>query len=119
MSNAVLVFALLLLQPIWHLWLAPPGVLPPGLLTAVMLLPLLPPALLMLLRRPDAGFWAGLAALFYFSVGVMEWWTSPDVRWLAALQTFLSVALVVSASWKGLRARIAAGKGRTQAPPAQ
>ncbi len=112
---ALLVLALLLLQPAWYLWLAPPTVLPPLFAAIVMSMPLLPVVLLLVLRRPSGGFWAGLAALFYFSHGVMEAWASPEVRALALVEATLAVILVVASSWAGLKARMA---GRQAEPPA-
>ena len=97
--------ALLLLQPAWYLWLSPPAVLTPMLATALMALPILPAILLALLGRPSAGFWAGVAALFYFSHGVMEAWSHPPAAVPAWIETLLATALVFAASWRGLQAR--------------
>lgn len=113
---ALLVGALLGLQPVWYLWLSPPTVVPPGFAAAAMSLPLLPVVVLLLRRRPSAGFWAGLAALFYFSHGVMEAWASPDVRALALAEAILAVLLVVASSWAGLKARITARNAAQPAP---
>ncbi|MBS3958705.1 MAG: DUF2069 domain-containing protein [Xanthomonadaceae bacterium] len=113
-ANLLLAFALLALQPAWYLWLAVPQVLPPLLATVLMALPILPALVLLLLRRPSAGLWAGIAALFYFSHGVMEAWASPGVvRGLALLEATLATALVFTVSWPGLAAR-----RRRAAPPA-
>jgi len=101
----LLILALWLLQPAWYLWLAPPAVLPPWFAATAMALPLLPAVLLALRGRSSAGFWGGLAALFHFSHGVTELWADPAVTGLAATETALSVALVVVASWEGLKAR--------------
>lgn len=65
-------------------------------------------------RRRSATFWAGVLALLTFSHGVMEAWASPPARLPALAEVLLSVAIVLSASWDGLRAR--ALRGRT--PPA-
>lgn len=102
------ILALALLQPAWHLWLAPSTSLPPIFVVVVMSLPILPAVLLGLFRRPSAGFWGGVAALLYFSHGVMELWSNPAVTALAWVETLLSVGLVVAASWRGLQARAAA-----------
>lgn len=112
MTVRLLILALALLQPAWHLWLAPSSVLPPVFVTVLMSLPILPAVLLTLLRRPSAGFWGGLAALLYFSHGVMELWSNPDVTALAWTETLLSTALVFSASWPGLKARGAARRAK-------
>jgi uncharacterized membrane protein len=102
------ILALALLQPAWHLWLAPSTWLPPVFVVVVMSLPILPAVLLALFRRPSAGFWGGVAALLYFSHGVMELWSNPAVTALAWAETLLSVGLVIAASWRGLQARAAA-----------
>jgi uncharacterized membrane protein len=107
MTTRLLILALALLQPAWHLWLAPSSVLPPMFVTVLMSLPILPALLLTVLNRPSAGFWGGLAALLYFSHGVMELWSTPAVTALAWAETLLATALVFSASWPGLRARAA------------
>lgn len=102
------ILALALLQPAWHLWLAPSTWLPPVFVVVVMSLPILPAVLLGVFRRPSAGFWGGGAALLYFSHGVMELWSNPEVTALAWVETLLSVGLVIAASWRGLQARAAA-----------
>lgn len=53
----------------------------------------------------NAGFWAGVLALLWFSHGVMVAWTRPGERGLAWLEIALAVAIVVLASQRGLRAR--------------
>ena len=98
-------WALLALQIVWHLWLAPPRVLPPWLVAGIAIAPLLPVAWAVLKRRPRALFWGALLALFYFCHGISEWWTTPATRVLAAAQTLLCVTLILSVGWKGLRRR--------------
>lgn len=104
--------ALLALQPAWYLWLSPPAVLPPLLATALMALPILPAIVLSLLGRPSAGFWAGVAALIYFSHGVMEVWSHPPAAIPAWIETLLATALVFAGSWRGLQARAAARRAK-------
>lgn len=110
------ILALALLQPAWHLWLAPSTLLPPVFVTVLMGLPILPALLLALFRRPSAGFWGGVAALLYFSHGVMELWSNSEVTALAWAETLLSVGMVVAASWRGLKARAAARHAAAVAP---
>ena len=105
MTTRLLILALFLLQPAWYLWLAPPQVLPPLFVAVLMSLPILPAVLLAVIRHPSAGFWGGLAALLYFTHGVMEAWSTPSVAALAWTEIALSTALIFSASWPGLRAR--------------
>jgi uncharacterized membrane protein len=106
-----LIFATLALQLLWQLWWSPPQVVPAWLGAALMSLPILPAVLLALLRRPSAGFWGGVAALLYFSHGVMEWWTTPAARGPAIVQTALAVALIFASSWAGLQARLRSRRG--------
>lgn len=107
MTTRLLILALALLQPIWYFGLAAPAVLPPAVATGVMLVPILPALVLAALNRPSAGFWGGLAALLYFSHGVMELYSHAAAALPASIEIVLSVALVLSASWPGLRARMA------------
>ena len=112
------ILALAVLQPVWHLWLAP-STKWSTVIVVLALLPILPAVLLALFRRPSAGFWGGVAALLYFSHGVMELWSDPEVTALAWAETLLSVGLVVAASWRGLQARAAARRAKSaDAPPA-
>ena len=108
------IIALAALQLAWHGWLAPPAKAAPWALALFFLLPILPALVLALLRHRRASFWGALAALLYFSHGVMVAWSSPGETGLGLLQAALSTVLVVAASWDGMRARF--NKPRT--PPA-
>jgi len=99
---------LLALQPTWYLWLAPPTSIPPALAAGLAILLLLPPAIGLLLRRPNALFWGGLVSLLYFCHGVTELWSNPGVRLLAGAETGLATALVLAIGWDGLQRRRAA-----------
>lgn len=99
---------LLALQPAWYLWLAPPTSMPSLLAVGLASLPLLPPAIGLLLRRPNALFWGGLLSLLHFCHGVTELWSNPGVRWLAGAETALATALVLAIGWGGLQRRRAA-----------
>lgn len=99
----VLLFAL---QLAWHGWLSPPRHVAPWQMALAFSLPILPALLLALLRHRRAAFWGAMAALLYFSHGVMEAWSSPAVRGLALAEVALSCLLVVAASWDGTRARL-------------
>lgn len=59
-----------------------------------------------------AGFWASVAALAWFSHGVMVAWTTPPERALALLETALAVVVIFAASLPGLRARLGGKKKR-------
>ncbi len=83
-----------LLQLTWHLWLAPPTLFPQAFVVTLAVLPGLLPLLLCCLHFERGLLWAGLAALGYFSHGVMETWTTPAVRALAIAETVIAVVLV-------------------------
>jgi uncharacterized membrane protein len=109
--SAALMLALLALVLAWELRLAPPDSMPRAPAAALHAAPLLPGLLLLLRGRRSAAFWGAVAALVLFCHGVSEAWSRPEVRTLAALEAALSVALVLAASWDGLRARFARRRG--------
>ncbi len=86
---------LIVLQPVWHLWLVPD---PHASLAAILLLSLLPLLLpLLALRRPArALLWAGIASLLYFSHGIAEAWSTPAERIPALIEVALSLLLIFS-----------------------
>lgn len=98
-------FALLLLQPLWHGVIAPPSVLPMWLVLAIAVLPLVAPVAAALRGHRDALFWGALVSLLYFCHGVAEAWASPPVRVLALAQVALALALVASVGASGLARR--------------
>ena len=108
------IVALFALQLAWHVWLSPPLRAEPWPVAIFFALPILPALLLALLRHRRAGFWGAVAALLYFSHGVMAAWSSPGELWLGLLQASLSAVLVLAASWDGMRARF----NKRPAPPA-
>lgn len=110
-ASIVAVFAL---QLAWHGWLSPPTTAAAWPVAIFFALPMLPALVLVLLRHRRAGYWGALAALIYFSHGVMVAWSSPGEQWLGLAQAALSAVLVLAASWGGMRARF----GKRPAPPA-
>ena len=109
--NAALgIVAMIALQFFWHSFLLPPALSSRWLIAGLFALPMLPAMILLLRKHRRAAFWGAVAALFYFSHGVMEAWANPPARLLAIAESALSVWLVVSASWDGLSARRAARK---------
>ena len=89
--------ALVVLQPAWYLWLAPPAN-GRGWLALVMMLPplLLPLAAL----RPNprrALLWAGIVAMFYFCHGVVAAWAVSDARIPAIAEVLLCLVVIAAA----------------------
>lgn len=105
--SQALMLAIIGLQFLWFMHLDPPTRLPGWWLAGFLALPLLAVLALHLRGWRAAGFWAGVLALGYFCIGVMEAWTLPSARLPAMLQTLLSAALVLACSWDGMRARFA------------
>jgi uncharacterized membrane protein len=99
------ILSLLGLQLLWHGFLFPPASAPIWLVAGLFVLPIAPAALMLIQRHRHAPFWGAVAALFYFSHGLMEAWATPEVRMLALIEAALSVGVIVAASWGGLRAR--------------
>ena len=91
--------ALVLLQLVWYLWLAPPA----GGSAAFALLLTLPPLLLPLLalrtgtRR--ALLWVGIVSLFYFCHGIVAAWVIPVARLPALLEVLLCIVLIGTLGW--------------------
>lgn len=98
-------FALAALFIAWYGVFAPSVLFPRWFTLGVMLIPLLPVLGLVVAGHRKAAFWGGVLSMFYFSHGVMEAWTSPEVRALALAEVVLSLAVIIGASWDGMRAR--------------
>jgi uncharacterized membrane protein len=103
----LLLFALIALQYVWFVVLAPSQSVPPMWAASIFALPLAALLAVYLRGVRSAAFWAGVFALGYFCIGVMEAWSTPAARMPALLQTVLSALLVVACSWDGMRARFA------------
>ena len=111
--SAASTWALLLLQWFWRA-LQPAAPWPWWLAALLFSLPLLPPALAFVLRRPRAPLWAGTLALLYFCHGIAEWRADAAQLPWAAAEVLLSLAMVLAAGWPGIAAKIARRKA---APP--
>ena len=111
--SAAFIVSLLILQVWWHALMFPPAAAPAWLVAGLFVLPILPATAMLAWRGRHAPFWGAVAALFYFSHGVMEAWASPEVRMPALIEAALSVALIVASSWGGLKARIDKRKQRS------
>ena len=94
--------ALIALQPVWYLWLAPPAN-GQSLFALALTLPLL--LLPLLALRHGSGralLWVGIVALFHFCHGVVAAWTTPSARVPALIEATLCVVLIGA---MGLRVR--------------
>lgn len=98
---ATAILALVALALLWHLWWLRPERVPAWFAALLHAAPMLPAAVLVLLRKRSAAFWGALGALITFSHGVMEAWTAPAARIPALIEVVLSLAVVLGASWNG------------------
>jgi len=86
---------LVLLQPLWFVFLSPPEALPMAFVLAITLTPLLLllPGCWMLKTRSLVI--AGIALMAYFSIGVMEAWASAEDVVPGTLQALLCVTFFI------------------------
>ncbi|MGA9341913.1 MAG: DUF2069 domain-containing protein [Rhodanobacteraceae bacterium] len=91
--------ALVVVQFVWYLWLAPPT----GAAPLVALLLTVPPLLLPLLalsRGPRrALLWVGILSLVYFCHGVVVAWLLASARVPALIEVALCVTLIGALGW--------------------
>ncbi|MEO7323195.1 MAG: DUF2069 domain-containing protein [Dokdonella sp.] len=85
---------LVLLQPAWYLWLAPPTKGIPMFALALTLPPLLLPLFALRTSARRALLWVGIVALFYFCHGIVAAWVIPAARMPALLEALLGVVLI-------------------------
>jgi len=97
--------ALVALQPIWYLWLAPPANGQSWFALVLTLPCLLLPLLALRKSVGRALLWIGIVALFYFCHGIVAAWTTPAACVPALVEAVLCVVLIGA---MGLRVR--AGK---------
>lgn len=86
--------ALLLLQPAWYLWLAPPANGQGGLALMLAMPPLLLPLLSYRRGALRMLLWVGILGLFYFAHGIVAAYSEPSARWPASVQAILCVLLI-------------------------
>lgn len=90
---------LLILQIVWHAWLAPPANGQIGLALALTLPPLLLPLLALRRSAKRALLWIGIISLGYFCHGIVAAWSIPSMRLLAITEVILCVLLIGTLGW--------------------
>jgi uncharacterized membrane protein len=90
-------FGTLTLLTVWYSWLAPPTHLPTALVLIVLLVPLLLPLRGLLHGRKYTFAWSCFLALFYFTHGVMEAYSSELTRHPGLLGVLFSSLWFVAA----------------------
>ncbi len=85
-------FGLLLLVPIWHLWLSPPTLnLSPWFVTSIWFVPLLFPFKGILRGDPYTYAWSGFLALFYLIHSIVILFSSETETILATIELLLTL----------------------------
>lgn len=91
--------ALVVLQVVWHAWLAPPANGQIGLALLLTLPPLLLPLLALHRSAKRALLWIGIISLAYFCHGVVAAWSIPAMRVPATIEIILCVLLIGTLGW--------------------
>lgn len=92
--------ALVLLQPAWYLWLAPPANGRPWIALLLTLPPLLLPLTALRPNPRRALLWAGIIALFYFCHAIVAAWVVPQARVPAVIEALLCAILIAAPGWR-------------------
>jgi uncharacterized membrane protein len=103
---------LVLLQPAWYLWLAPPAKGIPLFALVLTLPPLLLPLLALRNSTRRALLWVGIVALFYFCHGIVAAWVIPAARLPALCEALLCVVLIGALGWDARREKSARAAAR-------
>jgi uncharacterized membrane protein len=90
-------FGTLTLLTAWYSWLAPATHFPTALVLSVMLIPLLFPLRGLLHGRKYTFAWSCFLALFYFTHGVMEAYSTDVPRYLGLLEVVFTSLWFVAA----------------------
>ncbi len=88
--------ALIALTMAWPILIAPPQRLPVALVLVVFTGPLLPTLRGVLAGRPLSHLWTSLISLPYLLHALVELYSNPQGRWLAAGEGVLALLLLVS-----------------------
>jgi uncharacterized membrane protein len=91
-------FGLLLLLILWAVWLQPPTRLPVAFVLAFGIGPLLLPLRGILHGRAYTHAWASMLLLVYFTHGVVEAYSDPQLRALALVEVALSAVTFFAAA---------------------
>lgn len=104
--------ALVGLQFVWYLVIAPPIGGSPWIALALTLPALVLPALALKSGLRRTLLWVGVVALFYFCHGIVAAWIAPAARVPAIIESALCVVVIASLGWavrrdRAARARVA------------
>lgn len=93
-------FGLLLLIPAWFLWLAPPTLGNPYLLTFMLWLPLWFPLAGILKADAYTFAWANFIVMIYFIHSLTNLWLASGLYlWLSVLELLLSLAMFIGCTY--------------------
>lgn len=89
-------FGLLILIPVWHLWLSPPLLdINPWLVTGIWFIPLLFPLKGILQKNPYTYAWSGFLALFYLMHGIVILISEPSEWSLASIELLFACFFLI------------------------
>jgi uncharacterized membrane protein len=89
-------FGLLILIPVWHLWLSPPLLdINPWLVTGIWFVPLLFPLKGILQKNPYTYAWSGFLALFYLMHGIVILISEANEWLLASIELLLACLFLI------------------------
>ncbi|WP_372883194.1 DUF2069 domain-containing protein [Psychromonas sp.] len=99
-------FGLLILIPVWHLWLSPPLLdINPWLVTSIWFIPLLFPLKGILQKNPYTYAWSGFLALFYLMHAIVILSSEPSEWLLASIEllcaSFFLIGDIYFAKYRG------------------
>lgn len=89
---------LIVLQPLWFGWLAPPELVPPWMAITIMSLPLLLALPFVWRASRNSLVVAGCILLVHFCLAVSEAWANPAARVPAIIQVVLIVIYLTAMS---------------------
>ncbi|MCK5820005.1 MAG: DUF2069 domain-containing protein [Psychromonas sp.] len=89
-------FGLLLIIPIWHLWLSPPALgISPLLVTAIWFIPLLFPLKGIIQANPYTLAWSAFLALLYIMHAIVIFYSEPAERVLASIEFIFATSFLI------------------------
>jgi len=89
-------FGLLILIPLWHLWLSPSLLgINPWFVTAIWFIPLLFPLKGILRGSPYTYAWSGFLALFYLLHSIVILFSSDGETMLASIELALTISFLI------------------------
>lgn len=112
-------FGLLILIPVWHLWLSKPSLdVAPWLVMAIWFIPLIFPLRGILKNNPYTYAWSGFVALLYLMHSIVIIASEPQERILATIELLLTLLFLTGciyfAKYRGQELGLSIRKKKTK-----